>query len=208
MLFRSGHFNQNALEFAGMVTYNQAAGAFGFTGSTNVGLIEYGAKQCVAAFPSSYPDLFGYLDYRAESGYNLSGLDRHKDLARIPTLIPCAIDQEPYFRMLRDRCERMTNPHPKTSLILSKFLTALQGPGGKMSASDPTSAIFMDDSPKKIRDKINKYAFSGGRTSVEEHRKYGGDPDVDVAFTYLSYFLCRRELVRYDVLQNAFHRRE
>jgi tryptophanyl-tRNA synthetase len=57
-----------------------------------------------------------------------------------------------------------------------------------MSASDPTSAIFMGDTPNQIKNKINKYAFSGGQTSVEEHRKLGGNPDVDVAYQYLTYF--------------------
>lgn len=183
-----GHFYRNTSEFESLVTFNQASGAFGFTGSTNIGLVAYGAKQCVAAFPSSYPELFGLPDHRPPE-FNPAAKRRHKALAKIPTLIPCAIDQEPYFRVLRDRCERMTDPHPKTCLILSKFLTALQGPGGKMSASDANSAIFMSDTPKQIKDKINKHAFSGGRETLEEHRKLGGNPDIDVAYTYLSYFL-------------------
>jgi len=83
----------------------------------------------------------------------------------------------------------MKNPSPKPALIHSKFLTALQGAGGKMSASDPTSAIFMNDTKKDIQKKINKYAFSGGRVSVEEHRALGGIPEVDVSFQYLTYFL-------------------
>ena len=36
---------------------------------------------------------------------------------------------------------------------------------------------------------INKYAFSGGRDTVEEHRKLGGNTEVDVAYQYLSFFL-------------------
>ncbi|KJY01755.1 tryptophanyl-trna synthetase like protein [Zymoseptoria brevis] len=186
--FVGGHFYMNISEFGSLVTVNQAQGAFGFNGSSNVGLVEYGAKQCVAAFPSSYPELFGYRDYRAPN-YDPSAIRRHKPLSKIPTLIPCAIDQEPYFRMLRDRCDRMIDPHPKTCLILSKFLTALQGPGGKMSASDPNSAIFMSDTASQIKNKINKRAFSGGQETMEEQRKLGGNPDVDVAYTYLSYFL-------------------
>lgn len=186
--FLGGHFYWNTSEFESMLTLNQATGAFGFGPSTNVGLIAYGAKQCVAAFPSSYPDLFGLPDYRAPH-YPAAARRRHPELARIPTLVPCAIDQEPYFRILRDRCDKMTDSHPKTALILSKFLTALQGPGGKMSASDPTSAIFMSDTPAQIKNKINRYAFSGGRETLEEHRRLGGNPDVDVAYTYLSYFL-------------------
>ncbi|KAK5168150.1 tryptophan--tRNA ligase [Saxophila tyrrhenica] len=186
--YLGGHFYWNTSEFESLVTFNQASGAFGWNGSTNIGLVSYGAKQCVAAFPSSYPELYGYSDYRPPQ-FEPTAKRRYKPLASIPTLIPCAIDQEPYFRVLRERCERMTDPHPKTSLILSQFLTALQGPGGKMSASNPNSAIFMSDTPNQIKNKINKHAFSGGRESLEEHRKLGGNPDVDVAYTYLSYFL-------------------
>lgn len=36
---------------------------------------------------------------------------------------------------------------------------------------------------------VNKHAFSGGKDTVEEHRKYGGNPDVDVSFMYLTFFL-------------------
>jgi len=58
-----------------------------------------------------------------------------------------------------------------------------------MSASDPNSSIFMTDTPNQIKNKINKHGFSGGRETEEEHRKYGGDPEVDVAYQYLSFFL-------------------
>lgn len=44
---------------------------------------------------------------------------------------------------------------------------------------------FTSNNSKK---KINKYAFSGGRDTLEEQKKYGGNPDVDVAFQYLSFF--------------------
>lgn len=37
--------------------------------------------------------------------------------------------------------------------------------------------------------KINKYAFSGGQATSEEQRQFGGNPDVDVAFQYLTFFL-------------------
>lgn len=57
-----------------------------------------------------------------------------------------------------------------------------------MSASDSNSAIFMTDSAAELANKVKKYAFSGGRGTVEEHRKYGGDIDVDVPYQYLSVF--------------------
>lgn len=102
--------------------------------------------------------------------------------------IPCAIDQDPYFRLVRDNCHRMGNPSPKPALIHSQFLTSLQGPGGKMSASNPNSAVYMSDSAAQIKKKINKYAFSGGQETAELQRELGGNPDVDVAYCYLSYF--------------------
>ncbi|KAF2716217.1 Nucleotidylyl transferase [Polychaeton citri CBS 116435] len=186
--YLGGHYQQNASEFGSLISFNQVRGAFGFGDGHNIDLISYGPRQCAAAFPTSYPTLFGYDDYRAPN-YPSHARRPSKELAALPTLIPCAIDQEPYFRILRDNCERMSRKSPKTSLILSKFLTALQGPGGKMSASDANSAIYMSDTPNQIKNKINRHAFSGGRESLEEHRQFGGNPDVDVAYTYLSYFL-------------------
>lgn len=58
-----------------------------------------------------------------------------------------------------------------------------------MSASDPNSSIFMSDTASQIKNKINKHGFSGGRETEEEHRQFGGDPDVDVSFQYLTFFL-------------------
>ena len=57
-----------------------------------------------------------------------------------------------------------------------------------MSGSDPNGAIYLSDTPKQVVTKINKHAFSGGQSTVELHRKIGGDPEVDVAFQYLKYF--------------------
>lgn len=36
---------------------------------------------------------------------------------------------------------------------------------------------------------VNKHAFSGGRDTIEEHRQFGGNCDVDVSFMYLTFFL-------------------
>lgn len=47
----------------------------------------------------------------------------------------------------------------------------------------------MTDTANMIKNKINKFAFSGGQVTTEEHRRLGGDPDVDVAYQYLTFFL-------------------
>jgi tryptophanyl-tRNA synthetase len=46
----------------------------------------------------------------------------------------------------------------------------------------------LTDDDKTVRSKINKYAFSGGRDTVEQHRKHGGNPDVDSAYQLLYFF--------------------
>jgi tryptophanyl-tRNA synthetase len=172
------HFNLNATEFEKLITNNQVRGAFGFHGSTNIGSNAFAAKQCVAAFASSYPFIWGN---------DVKTYHRSKQLAAIPCLIPCAIDQDPYFRLVRENCSRMDQPSPKPALIHSKFLTSLQGAGGKMSASNTMSAIFMSDTEKQVKKKINA-AFSGGQETLELHREKGGNPDIDVPYQYLAYF--------------------
>ena len=54
-----------------------------------------------------------------------------------------------------------------------------------MSSSKSDTAIYLTDTPEIVKNKIMKYAFSGGRASIEEHRKLGGNTDIDVAFQWL-----------------------
>jgi tryptophanyl-tRNA synthetase len=58
----------------------------------------------------------------------------------------------------------------------------LQGAKGKMSSSNPASYIALTDSPAEVKKKINKYAFSGGGVTLEEHKKNGGNVDIDIPF--------------------------
>jgi tryptophanyl-tRNA synthetase len=58
-----------------------------------------------------------------------------------------------------------------------------------MNASVESSAIFMKDQPNQIKNKINKYAFSGGQVTEAERRQLGGDTDKDVSYQYLTFFL-------------------
>jgi tryptophanyl-tRNA synthetase len=101
-------------------------------------------------------------------------------------LIPAAIDQDPYWRIQRDLAESLG--YYKAAMISSKFFPPLTGIEGKMSSSKPETAIWLTDEEEKIRKKIFKYAFSGGQPTVELHRKYGGNPEIDVSFQWLYNF--------------------
>jgi tryptophanyl-tRNA synthetase len=66
----------------------------------------------------------------------------------------------------------------------------MQGLKSKMSAGPDAGAnILLNDSPADVKKKINKYAFSGGGVTLEEHKKNGGNVDIDIPFSYLKFFL-------------------
>ncbi|KAF8201635.1 hypothetical protein BJ912DRAFT_843381 [Pholiota molesta] len=166
--YMGGAFYRNVSRISRQITYNQVKATFGFTESDNIGKVHFAAIQAAPSFSSTFPQIFG-------------------SASDIPCLIPCAIDQDPYFRLTRDIALKLK--HPKPALVHSKFFPALQGPQTKMSASDPNSSIFMTDKPNQIKNKINKHGFSGGQETEEEHRRLGGNTDVDVSYQYLIFFL-------------------
>lgn len=161
-------FYENVVKIWKVVNTNQGRSIFGFTPEDCMGKAAFPAIEGAPCFASSFPQIFG----------------KRND---IPCLIPCAIDQDPYFRMTRDAAHKLKAAKP--CLIFSTFLPALQGAQTKMSASEPNTCIFLDDTAKQIKNKINKYAFSGGQQTVEEHRAKGGNCDVDISFQFLRFFL-------------------
>ncbi|MFC1801071.1 tryptophan--tRNA ligase [Nanoarchaeota archaeon] len=105
----------------------------------------------------------------------------------VPVVVPVGIDQDPHLRLARDITKRFkTFKFTQLSSTYHKFMPGLGG--GKMSSSDPNSYIALTDTPEEAKRKINKYAFSGGQPTLEEHRKKGGNPDIDVSFQYLANF--------------------
>ncbi|KMQ97443.1 tryptophanyl-trna cytoplasmic [Lasius niger] len=160
-------FYQNMIRIQRCVTFNQVKGIFGFGDSDPIAKIAFPPTQAAPAISSSFPFIF-------------------KD-AKVHCLIPCAIDQDPYFRMTRDVAPKLGFPKP--ALLHSSFFPALQGSKTKMSASDNNTAIFLTDTAKQIKNKVNKHAFSGGQATVEEHRQLGGNCEVDIAYQWLRFFL-------------------
>ncbi len=159
----AGIMYPEAIKVAKKITFSSIKSAFGFTDSNNIGSIFYTAMQTVPVF---LPNV-------------LKKENR-------PCLIPLGIDQDVHFRLSRDVIEKLG--HRKPAIIHGKFMMPLTGTEGKMSSSDPDRAILLTDSPSEVKKKINKYAFSGGRDTIEEHRKYGGNVEVDVACQWLKYF--------------------
>jgi len=72
------------------------------------------------------------------------------------------------------------------SSIYHRFMTGLTG--GKMSSSIPASHISLLDDPEEGYDKV-KAATTGGRTSAEEQRELGGEPDDCPVYELYAYLL-------------------
>ncbi|NCO11859.1 tryptophan--tRNA ligase [Candidatus Pacearchaeota archaeon CG_4_9_14_0_2_um_filter_39_13] len=153
-----------AIKTAKLISYSTAKAVFGLKPETNIGWTFYPAVQAAhILFP------------QFKSG-------KHH------TLVPIGIDQDPYMRIARDIAQHSSLGFQKPATIHSKFLPGLRG-SSKMSSSDEgQDVIYLSDSPSEVKNKINKYAFSGGKDTLEEHRKHGGNPDIDMSFQYLKYF--------------------
>ena len=165
---RSKAFELLATDMKNITSLKEVRKIFGFSEENSVALYDWPFYQTAAAYYTSFPHIF---DNRPAN-----------------CLIPHAIDQDPYFRLSRDLSPKLNLPKPCN--IMSKFLPPLMGLEGKMSSStNQEGTIFLSDSEKIIRNKIMKFAFSGGGGdgSLSDHRKYGGDPERDISFNYLRY---------------------
>jgi tryptophanyl-tRNA synthetase len=155
------HLYPIATQLAKRITFSTAKAVFGFSNSTNIGMIGFPSIQATPCFLPSI----------------IEG-------KQTPVLIPAAIDQDPYWRMTRDVAERLG--YHKPAQIHSKFLPGL-GISGKMSSSRPETALFTTDDPEIIDKKVSS-AFTGGQATVALQRKLGGNATGCPVFWYLRYF--------------------
>ena len=81
-------------------------------------------------------------------------------------LVPIGPDEDTHLRICRDLAPKFGLKKP--AIIHSVFLPGLTGE--KMSTTKPDTAIFASDDDKSVRKKCMK-SFSGGRDTIEEHRK-------------------------------------
>jgi tryptophanyl-tRNA synthetase len=165
---RNPHYQKVAFDMMKHVRTKDIAAIFGIPDSAPIGQMLWPVYQSTAAFSGAYKDIF------------------NDD--QLSVLVAYAIDQDPYFRLCRDIAPKLGFKKP--SSIMCRFLPALEG-DAKMSTTGggPVKAIFTNDTPSEIKDKINKYAFSGGGATLDEHRTNGGNTTVDVCFQWLRHFL-------------------
>ena len=149
-----------SIEIAKKITFSTAKAVFGFSSSSNIGMIGFPPIQSAPCF---LPSLI------------------EKKLT--PVLIPAAIDQDPYWRITRDIAEKIG--YYKPAQIHSKFIPGLTS-SGKMSSSRPETALFTIDEPENLGKK-SENTFTGGQPTVALQRKLGGNADICPVYWYLNY---------------------
>ncbi len=149
-----------SIEIAKRITFSTAKAVFGFSSSSNIGMVGFPPIQSAPCFLPTVIE---------------------KKLT--PVLIPAAIDQDPYWRITRDIAEKMG--YYKPAQIHSKFIPGLIN-NEKMSSSKPETALFTIDEPEEIEKKV-KNTFTGGQPTVALQRKLGGNADICPVYGYLKY---------------------
>jgi len=162
-----------AIKLSKKVNYSEIKATYGYKPEENIGLHFYPAVQ-------SAHILFPQEQYKIPN-----------------VLVPIGPDEDAHIRISRDIASRAG--YKKPAILHAKFLPGITGT--KMSTSKPNTAIFLNDDEKTIRKKISK-AFSGGQKTIEEHKKLGGNPDVDVACIYLKNLFLKPE--KYKEIENKY----
>lgn len=107
---------------------------------------------------------------------------------RMPGIIPVGIDQDPHIRLTRDVVNRMKKEKFfLPSSLYHKYTPSLDGKV-KMSKSRPTSCISIPEDAESVKRKIMK-AVTGGRATLEEHRKLGAEVEKCMVFELLKQHL-------------------
>jgi tryptophanyl-tRNA synthetase len=159
-----------ASRVAKTITYSTAKAAFGLKSENNIGWSFYPAMQAAHIL---FPQI-------------------HMSKAHT-SLVPVGIDQDPFIRLTRDIASHPSLGLKKPAAIHAKFLPSLKGDTKMSSSHTENEVIYLSDDKKTVESKIKKYAFSGGQKSLEEHKKLGGNPDIDVSFLYLKYLFIKDE---------------
>ncbi|MBD3304550.1 tryptophan--tRNA ligase [Candidatus Woesearchaeota archaeon] len=122
---------------------------------------------------------------------------------KMPGIIPVGIDQDPHIRLARDVVSRVKSKYGfiPVSSIYHKFTPSLEG-AIKMSKSRPSGNIDLPEDIKEVCKKL-KRAKTGGRETVEEQRKIGGQPEECMIFEMFKQHLIEDDKQLNQIFQDC-----
>ena len=141
---------------------------------------EYAKKVTSSEFKAVYGSL--------EPGKIMASMTQAGDMTfpqleeEMPGIIPVGIDQDPHIRLTRDILRRVKSKYNffMISGLYHKYTPSLDG-SLKMSKSIPTGSIDLPEDANSVSRKL-KRALTGGRDTIEEQRKKGGEPEKCMIF--------------------------
>ena len=94
-----------------------------------------------------------------------------------PVLVPVGADQDPHIRLTRDLAAASQDDFRfvPPSAIYHKLMKSLGGEA-KMSKRTASSSVDLNDTPQSAGKKVMA-SFTGGRATVEEQRRIGGEAE-------------------------------
>ena len=122
---------------------------------------------------------------------------------KMPGIIPVGIDQDPHIRLARDVIARVKSKYGffPVSSVYHKFTPSLDG-AIKMSKSMPSGNIDLPEDIKEACKKL-KRAKTGGRDTVEEQRRIGGQPEQCMIFEMFKQHLTDEDTELNQIFQNC-----
>eukprot|EP00792_Barthelona_sp_PAP020_P001038 TRINITY_DN1170_c0_g1_i1.p1 TRINITY_DN1170_c0_g1~~TRINITY_DN1170_c0_g1_i1.p1 ORF type:complete len:395 (+),score=106.72 TRINITY_DN1170_c0_g1_i1:32-1216(+) len=157
------------------VHYNDCV--FGINFNNSLGKIAWPSVQEAPCFSQCFPIVLERC------------IDAAKEKTKkpiVPCLVPCAIDQDNYFRQIRKVAVKVKPKQYKPALIHSKFLPALftEAGKGKMSASAKSTCIYVTDSEEEVKRVILGERYMGN-LPIYDHKPVSREN----AIMNLSFFL-------------------
>lgn len=103
-------------------------------------------------------------------------------------IVPVGADQDPHIRLTRDISARHQADFKfvAPSAIYHRLVRSLSGEE-KMSKRNPMAMVTLSDSGDELKRKISN-AYTGGRSTVEEQRRIGGEPWRCPVYDLYMYF--------------------
>lgn len=134
-----------------------------------------------------------YLDYAENVLMNL-GIDRIKRIDNYKAIYLLE-ERDVDIEMIDEEISKMEVKEGgygfiQPSSTYHRLMVGLDGE--KMSSSRPQSAIFLSDDEETVKKKVLS-AKTGGRVSLEEQRKYGGEPEKCMVYELFLYHLIEKD---------------
>ena len=131
---------------------------------------------------------------------NVKRYEEHIDITEIQdqeSLISGMLVEDIDYRIIELETKHGGYGFVPPASIYHRFMTGLTG--GKMSSSKPESHIALTDDPKEAAKKIMR-AITGGRQSLAEQKKMGGEPEKCSIYEFLVFHLSNddKELLELD----------